>query len=138
MKYIKKIIYYNLLISINLVNQLTAYTHTIINKYNKDVEVTADTIGGRNKTVTLLVDATTPKEIQLDTEDLCIRGFKVRTYDTNKKKWRKLGTVKTKSITTDILGDPAVVRGCMDYQLTIEQDGSLSLKRLGEPMPREF
>lgn len=133
---VKKILYYILLINMYLVNSLTAYTHTIINKYNKDVEVDADTIGGRNDSIALTAGLTTPTQAQLDTQDLCIRGFKVRVYDMQKKKWRWLGKIKTKSVTTYLLGEPAIARGCMDYQLTIEKNGSLSLIRLGVPAPK--
>ena len=136
MQNIKKIIYFTLLINISLANSLSAYIHTIINKYNKDVEVTANTILGPDKSVTLTSSLNVPTKIQLDTEDLCIRGFKVRASNIKRKKWRKLGKVKTKSVTTDILGDPAIARGCMDYQLTIEKDGTLSLERMGEPEPK--
>ncbi len=138
MQNIKKIIYFTLFINMSLANSLSAYTHTIINKYDKDVEVTANTILGPDKSVTLTSSLNGPTHIQLDTQDLCIRGFKVRTYNIKRKKWRRLGYAKTKSVVTDILGDPAIARGCMNYQLTIEENGTLSLEKMGEPEPKKF
>ncbi len=136
MRNIKKIIYFTLFININLPSSLSAYTHTIINKYNKDVEITANTIMGPDKSVTLTSSLNGPTHIQLDTQDLCVRGFKVKAYNIKRKRWHRLGYAKTKSMVTDILGNPAIARGCIDYQLTIEKDGTLSLERMGEPEPR--
>lgn len=121
--------------NISLASSLLAYTHLIINKYDEDVEVIADTIVGPNKSVTLTSALAGPTQLQLDTQDLCVRGFKVRAFNIKREKWRQLGYVKTKSMVTDILGNPAIVRGCIDYQLTIEKDGTLSLKKMGEPEP---
>ncbi|HEB41570.1 MAG TPA: hypothetical protein ENI08_00950 [Candidatus Dependentiae bacterium] len=135
MQNIQKIIYFTLFINMSLANSLSAYTHAIINKYDKDVEVTANTILGPDKSVTLTSSLNSPTHIQLDTQDLCVRGFKVRAFNIKSKKWHRLGYAKTKSVVTDILGDPAIARGCMDYQLTIEKDGTLSLERMCEPEP---
>jgi len=119
----KKITYFTfLVIGITLSNSLSAYVHTIINKYDKAVEVTANTIVGPDKSVTVLSSPDSNAHAQLDTGDLCIRGFRVKAYNIKRKKWnKKLGYAKTKSVITNILGDPAIARGCMNYQLTIKK-----------------
>ncbi len=135
MQNVKKITYFTLLISgITLSNSLLAYIHTIINEYNTDVEVTANTIVGPDKSITVASSPSSPVHAQLDTGDLCVRGFKVKTYKTtNGRKHRlNLGNTKTKSVITDILGNPAIARGCMNYQLTVKKDGTLLLERIGE------
>jgi len=135
----KRIVYFILFMNISLASSLLAYTHLIINKYDKDVEVTADTIVGLNKSVTLTSALAGPTQFQLDTQDLCVRGFevraKVRAFNIKRKKWRRLGYVETESEVTDTLGNLAIAKGCIDYQLTIEKDGTLSLKKMGEPEP---
>jgi len=129
----KKITYFTLLVSVIILsNSLSAYTHTIINKYDKDVKITANTIAGPDKSITVTSSPDSAVHEQLDTDDLCIRGFKVKAYNIKRKKWHKnLGYTKTKSVTTDILGNPAIARGCMNYRLTIEKDGTLLLERMG-------
>jgi len=130
MQNVKKITYFTLLVSsIILSNSLSAYSHTIMNQYDEKVKITANTILGRNKSITVIPS---PDSATLDAGDLCVRGFKVKAYNIEKKKWHRLGYAKTKSVTTDILGNPAIARGCMNYQLTIRKDGTLLLERIGE------
>ena len=135
MKNIKKIISFTLLVSsITLSNSLSAYIHTVINEYSMNVKVTANTIVGPDKSITVASSPSNPVHAQLDTGDLCIRGFKVEAYKliNGKKRKLNLGNTKTESVTTDILGSPAIARGCMNYQLTIKKDGTLLLERMGD------
>ena len=82
-----KITYFTLLVTgITLSNSLSAYIHTIVNKYDTDVKITANTIVGSDKSITMIPSQNSTVHAQLDTEDLCVRGFKVKAYNIKKKK----------------------------------------------------